>query len=107
MILSGPLVIPEPGSADAGTARKQARGAARGLLPSCLETAMVWTANLRALRHVIEQRCHPAADWEIRRLAYRIFLAARGVCPEAFADYEEQDAPDGFGKVLTTEHRKV
>jgi thymidylate synthase (FAD) len=89
------------------TARKQARGAARGVLPSALGTAMVWTANLRALRNVIEQRCHPAADWEIRRVAYKVFVAAREVCPEYFADYILDPAPDGFGYVVQTPHRKV
>jgi thymidylate synthase (FAD) len=92
---------------DKMTARKQARGAARGILPSALGTAMVWTANLRALRNVIEQRCHPAADWEIRRVAYLVFLAARKVCPEYFAEYIVDPAPDGFGYVVQTPHRKI
>jgi thymidylate synthase (FAD) len=34
---------------DTTTARKQARGAARGILPSALETTIVWTANVHRL----------------------------------------------------------
>jgi len=68
-------------------ARKQARGAARGVLPSALSTKLVATFNLRALRHFIELRATDAADAEIRLLAWRMFVLARGVVPEFFDDY--------------------
>lgn len=89
------------------TARKQARGAARGALGNALATELVWTANLRALRHFLEQRCSEFADAEIRLLAGEIYLKAREVCPEFFEDYERYDAPDGVGFCLKTPHRKV
>lgn len=92
---------------DALTARKQARGAARGVLGNALSTSLVWTANIRALRHVLENRAHPAADAEIRLLANRLYEAAHPYCPEYLSDYEKSDAPDGIGYCLTTIHRKV
>lgn len=89
------------------TARKQARGAARGVLGNALETSMVWSANIRALRNVIEQRCSPFADAEIRLLANKVFEKAKVACPEYFSDYEIHSCEDGIGFYVTTEHRKV
>lgn len=95
------------GGVDKFTARKQARGAARGLLGNALCTSMVWSANIRALRTVIEQRANPAADAEIRVLANRIYEEASKVCPEYFDDYEKVACPDGIGYGLTTKYRKI
>jgi thymidylate synthase (FAD) len=92
---------------DKATARKQARGAARGVLGNALETSMVWSANIRAMRNVIEQRCSPFADAEIRQLANRVFEEARNVCPEYFADYVCHPCEDGIGFYVTTGFRKV
>jgi thymidylate synthase (FAD) len=92
---------------DKFTARKQARGAARGLLGNALCTSMVWSANIRALRTVIEQRANPAADAEIRVLANRLYEEASKVCPEYFSDYEKVECPDGIGYGLVTKFRKI
>lgn len=92
---------------DKTTARKQARGAARGMLGNALCTSMVWTVNIRALRNVLEQRANPAADAEIRVLANKLYEAAIDICPEWFDDYVKVDCPDGIGYGLTTNFRKV
>lgn len=89
------------------TARKQARGAARGALGNALETSLVWTANIRALRNVIEQRASEFADAEIRLLGNALLEAALTVCPEYFSDYERVSCPDGIGFGVTTQFRKV
>lgn len=93
--------------ADKFTARKQARGAARGLLGNALCTSMVWSANIRALRNCIEQRANPAADAEIRVLFNRIYEEAIVVCPEYFNDYTKVACADGIGYGLTTKYRKI
>lgn len=94
--------------ADKQTARKQARGAARGILGNALCTELVWTANIRAIRNIIEQRASPHADAEIRVLANRIYEEAIGVCPEYFSDYiKSEPCADGIGYALTTPYRKV
>lgn len=57
---------------DSGTAtlrRKQARQAARAVLPNATETQIVVTGNYRAWRHFIAMRASEHADVEIRRLA--------------------------------------
>lgn len=92
---------------DKQTARKQARGAARGALGNALETSMIWTANIRALRNVIEQRASQFADAEIRLLANRLYEAALPYCPEYLSDYEKAECPDGIGYELVTQFRKL
>ncbi len=90
-------------------ARKQARGVARGALGNALSTELIWTANLRALRHFIELRATEHADAEIRLLANALFEAARDYCPEYLTDYQRYEHPDmaGIGYGLATAHRKV
>lgn len=89
------------------TARKQARGAARGLLGNALSTELTWTVNLRALRHFIEMRATRFADAEIRLLANVLYEKALEVCPAYFRDYGRCDCPDGIGYELYTGSGKV
>jgi len=76
---------------------KQARGAARGILGNALSTELVWTANLRILRHVIAMRASEYADAEIRLLANRLYEAAKPLVPEYLSDGVETPCADGFG----------
>lgn len=92
---------------DKFTARKQARGAARGLLGNALCTSMVWSANVRAIRNVITQRANPAADAEIRVLTNRIYEESAKICPEYFNDFEKVECPDGIGYGLVTKYPKI
>lgn len=92
---------------DKFTARKQARGAARGLLGNALCTSMVWSANIRAIRNCIEQRASPHADAEIRVLFNKIYEESSKICPEYFNDYEKVECPDGIGYGLITKFRKI
>jgi thymidylate synthase (FAD) len=48
---------------------KQAREAARAILPNCTETKIVVTGNLRSWMEFLEKRDSPHADAEIQRLA--------------------------------------
>ena len=52
--------------------RKQARQAARAILPNATETRIVVTGNYRAWRHFIAMRATEHADVEIRALADRV-----------------------------------
>jgi len=92
---------------DGLTARKQARGAARGFLGNALMTELTWSANVRALRNMIEQRANPAADAEIRQLAFRIWEIMVEELPVYFSDYTPVDCPDGLVQGLETTNRKV
>ncbi len=49
--------------------RKQARGAARSVLGTDLETSLVWTCNAQAMTTILSQRWTDHAEAEIYRLA--------------------------------------
>jgi len=94
--------LTEEQGCDRMTARKQARGAARGVLGNALATELVWTANLRALRHFLELRATDHADAEIRLLANRLQESAVDYCPEWLL-YAKRPAADGIGWVINGE----
>jgi thymidylate synthase (FAD) len=87
-------------------ARKKVQQTARSLLPNETEAPMVFTGNVRALRHIVEMRADAHAESEIRNLAVRIFLCLVTADPILFGDYEIRTLPDGTFTV-TTEHRKA
>lgn len=89
------------------TARKQARGAARGVLGNALETELVWSANVRALRHVITMRASDAADAEIREMGCLLLAIMLEELPAYFLDFKVGNASDGLGKTATTVRLKV
>lgn len=89
---------------DKFTARKQARGAARGYLGNALHTEMVFSASVAQWRRMIvtgtSARCSNAADAEIRLLYACIVRALQTtVYAEDFADIELVPAADGLGQV--------
>lgn len=69
-----------------GLTRKQAREAARAVMPNAVETRIVVTGNLRAWRDFLTKRWHVAADAEIQQLAGVILSELRGIAPSAFLD---------------------
>jgi thymidylate synthase (FAD) len=75
--------------------RKQARQAARAILPNATETRIVVTGNYRAWRHFIAMRASEHADVEIRELAVACLRELNRVAPNAFADFEITSLPDG------------
>lgn len=86
---------------DSLTARKQARGAARGILGNALETELIWSASVSQWRRQLRQRLSNAADAEIR-LLYALVLdeLRKSQYADRFADLETEDAKDGIGIVL-------
>jgi len=87
-------------------ARKKVQQTARSLLPNETEAPMVFTGNVRALRHIIEMRADAHAESEIRNLALRLFLCLRIADPILFGDYELGELPDGTYTV-STKNRKA
>ena len=75
--------------------RKQARQAARAVLPNDTETRIVVTGNYRAWRHFIAMRASEHADVEIRRLAIACLRELTDVAPAVFADFEITALADG------------
>lgn len=73
---------------DAGLPRKQAREAARCVMPNAAETKIVMTANFRAWRHILRLRGSKHADAEIRELALELLNQLYEVAPAVFADLD-------------------
>lgn len=48
--------------------RKRWTSALRRVMPSGADNEMGWSVNVRSLRHLIELRTSPHAEWEIRRV---------------------------------------
>jgi thymidylate synthase (FAD) len=69
-----------------GLKRKQAREAARAVLPNAAPVDMVVTGNLRAWRDVLGKRWHVAADAEIREFAGLILDRLRHEAPNSVQD---------------------
>src|SRR5215813_9903743 len=75
--------------------RKQARQAARAVLPNATETRIVVTGNYRAWRHFIAMRATEHADVEIRSLAVECLRQLQKAAPNVFDDFEIYTLADG------------
>ncbi|WP_367136609.1 FAD-dependent thymidylate synthase [Saccharothrix sp. HUAS TT1] len=75
--------------------RKQARQAARAILPNATETRIVVTGNYRAWRHFIAMRATEHADVEIRALAVECLRQLQKAAANAFADFTISTLADG------------
>lgn len=75
--------------------RKQARQAARAVLPNATETRIVVTGNYRAWRHFIAMRASEHADTEIRRLAIACLRQLTELAPSSFGDFGIATLSDG------------
>jgi thymidylate synthase (FAD) len=86
--------------------RKEARQAARSVLPNATETKIFVTLNARAARHVMEMRCSRFAEPEIRKLFNKVYDLLMVEAPNLFSDYQVVILPDGTFE-LHTPNRKV
>jgi thymidylate synthase (FAD) len=78
----------------------------RRFAPEGLATGLVWTANIRTLRHTIEARTDPGAEEEIRLVFGKIGELMRAEAPALFGDYTVTDGGTwvpGWRKVLEAE----
>jgi thymidylate synthase (FAD) len=75
--------------------RKQARQAARAILPNATETRIVVTGNYRAWRHFVAMRASEHADVEIRELAIACLRELQRVAANVFADFVISPLADG------------
>lgn len=82
--------------------KKEITSALRRLAPIGLSTDILWTANVRTLRHVIEMRTAAGAEEELRLVFDRIARVMQDEAPNLFQDFSRLD--DGS---WVPEHRKV
>ncbi|RKE21461.1 FAD-dependent thymidylate synthase [Streptomyces sp. TLI_171] len=71
--------------------KKEKTSFMRRFAPEGLATGLVWTANVRTLRHVIENRTAPGAEEEIRLLFGKIGELMVKEAPSLFGDYTVED----------------
>ncbi|WP_291475701.1 FAD-dependent thymidylate synthase [Corynebacterium sp.] len=81
-----------------GVPRKQAREAARSVLPNCTEVRGVVTGNLRAWSTILPLRAHPSADREMQEIARLIADALEPVAPTVVRYINEQIAYGEMGE---------
>ncbi|NVN54199.1 FAD-dependent thymidylate synthase [Mycolicibacterium hippocampi] len=93
--LEAKFIGDQPAGNAAVLRRKQARQAARAVLPNATETRIVVTGNYRAWRHFIAMRASEHADVEIRRLAIECLRQLVEVSPQVFSDFEITVLADG------------
>lgn len=82
--------------------KKEITSALRRLAPIGLSTDILWTANVRTLRHVIEMRTAAGAEEELRLVFDRVARTMCDEAPDLFQDFRRTD--DGS---WVPEHRKV
>jgi len=82
--------------------KKEVTSALRRLAPIGLSTDILWTANLRTLRHVIEMRTAPGAEEELRLVFDKVAQMMCDEAPGLFQDFSRSD--DGS---WVPENRKV
>jgi thymidylate synthase (FAD) len=75
--------------------KKRVTSALRRILPDGIATNLIWTANHRTLRWVIEMRTDPGAEIEIRK----VFGKVADICirdyPLLYADFTRTELADG------------
>lgn len=67
--------------------KKQVTSALRRLAPLGLSTSIVWTANVRTLRHVLSMRTAKDAEEEMRLVFSQVGLLMQEWAPMLFSDY--------------------
>lgn len=83
--------------------KKRMTSRLRRMAPEGLATSILWTANVRTLRHVIELRTAPSAEEEMRLVFGKVLLQCRETYPDLFADFSQA----GPGAPWVPEFRKV
>jgi thymidylate synthase (FAD) len=83
---------------------RELRSAARSVLPNASETALVITANARALRHFLRVRGATIGDTEMRCVSAALYDLIQPEGPALFEGFSRKTLPDGLPVV---EHRNL
>ena len=87
--------------------KKRATSAIRRILPQGLATAIIFTANHRTLRWLIEMRTDPSAEFEIRRVFGKIAEICFSDHPLIYQDFQKINLPDGTSQYKPKLRSKV
>lgn len=75
--------------------KKRVTSALRRILPDGIATNLVWTANHRTIRWVIEMRTDPSAEVEIRKVFGQVAEICIRDYPLIYSDFSQTELPDG------------
>ena len=87
--------------------KKRATSALRRLLPQGVATVIIFTANHRTLRWLIEMRTDAAAELEIRKVFGQVAEICIRDYPLIYSDFRATPAPDGIAIYKPTLRSKV
>ncbi len=88
-------------------AKKRLTSAIRRIIPDGIATNVIWTANHRTLRWVIEMRTDPAAEVEIRMVFDQVAQICKRDYPLIYQDFAREELPDGTGRWRPSLRSKV
>ena len=88
-------------------AKKRLTSALRRILPDGLATNMIWSANHRTLRWVIEMRTDPSAEVEIRMVFDQVAEICKRDYPFLYQDMVAKELPDGTRSWKPTLRSKI
>ena len=80
--------------------KKRVTSALRRILPDGIATNIIWTANHRTLRWVIEMRTDPSAEIEIRKVFGKVAEICIRDYPILYADFTRKELPDGTSQYV-------
>ena len=75
--------------------KKRVTSALRRILPDGIATNLIWTANHRTIRWVIEMRTHPSAEVEIRKVFGKVAEICTRDYPLLYGDFTSKKLDDG------------
>jgi len=75
--------------------KKRVTSALRRILPDGIATNIIWTANHRTIRWVIEMRTDPSAEVEIRKVFGQVAEICIRDYPLLYSDFTSTKLPDG------------
>jgi thymidylate synthase (FAD) len=75
--------------------KKRVTSALRRILPDGIATNLIWTANHRTIRWVIEMRTDPSAEVEIRKVFGKVAEICIKDYPLLYADFTSKKLEDG------------
>jgi len=75
--------------------KKRITSALRRILPNGLATNIIWSANHRTIRWVIEMRTDPSAEIEIRTVFGKVAEICMKDYPILYSDFTPKQLPDG------------
>lgn len=87
--------------------KKSVTSAMRRMLPQGMSTTIVFTANHRTLRWLIEMRTSPSAEFEIRKVFGQIAEICLRDYPLIYEDFKKISLPDGTFQYKPTLRSKV